>query len=192
MCIRHVCDVHNEFLMYICDVRIWWVSNVHILRIKCVCHWYLQFLSKCCDKPQSWHVVHHRCPPYNVLQQGSHGIKYGETSLIRHSMGPENNVGLGGCWTMECLLPYLCMVTVPHIMVGLKRMLDYIGVGLARFHCITFPSESGADFPLTQLAKIVSLNCILFKEAIGGNKLVKTVAATILVLGVGHVPMYIL
>ena len=27
------------------------------------------------------------------------------------------------------------MVTVPHIMVGLERMLDYKGVGLARFHC---------------------------------------------------------
>ena len=25
------------------------------------------------------------------------GIAYGETSLIRHSMGPENRVGLGGC-----------------------------------------------------------------------------------------------
>ena len=62
---------------------------------------------------------------------------YSETSLIRHSMGPENNVGLGGCWIMECLLPYLCMVTVPHIMVGLERMLDYRGVGLARFHCTT-------------------------------------------------------
>ena len=37
---------------------------------------------------------------------------------------------------MECLLPYLCMVTVPHIMVDLERMLDYRGVGLARFHCI--------------------------------------------------------
>ena len=49
-------------------------------------------------------------------------------------MGPENNVGLGGCWIMECLLPYLCMVTVPHIMVGLERMLDCRGVGLARFH----------------------------------------------------------
>ena len=32
---------------------------------------------------------------------------------------------------MECLLPYLCMVTVPHIMVGLERMLNY------RFHCNT-------------------------------------------------------
>ena len=38
---------------------------------------------------------------------------------------------------MECLLPYLCMVTVPHIMVGLERMLDYRGVGLARFHCMS-------------------------------------------------------
>ena len=50
-------------------------------------------------------------------------------------MGPENNVGLGSCWIMECLLPYLCMVTVPHIMVGLERMLDYRGVRLERFHC---------------------------------------------------------
>ena len=37
---------------------------------------------------------------------------------------------------MECLLPYLRMVTVPHIMVGLERMLDYKGVRLGRFHCI--------------------------------------------------------
>ena len=36
---------------------------------------------------------------------------------------------------MECLLPYLSMVTVPHIMVRLERMLDYRGVGLERFHC---------------------------------------------------------
>ena len=57
-------------------------------------------------------------------------VVYSETSLIRHSMGPENNIGLGCCWIMECLLPYLCMVTVPHIMVGLERMLDYRGVGL--------------------------------------------------------------
>ena len=39
---------------------------------------------------------------------------------------------------MECLLPYLSMVTVPHIMVGLERMLDYRGVGLERFHCIYY------------------------------------------------------
>ena len=37
---------------------------------------------------------------------------------------------------MECHLPYFCMVTVPHIMVGFERMLDYRGVGLVRFHCI--------------------------------------------------------
>ena len=36
---------------------------------------------------------------------------------------------------MECLLPYLCMVTALHIVVVLERMLDYRGVGLARFHC---------------------------------------------------------
>ena len=69
---------------------------------------------------------------HSCLQCASY---YSETSLIRHSMGPENNVGLGGCWIMECLSPYLCMVTVPHIMVGLERMLDYRGVGLVRFHC---------------------------------------------------------
>ena len=37
---------------------------------------------------------------------------------------------------MESLLPYLRMLTVPHIMVGLERMLDYRGVGLARFYCV--------------------------------------------------------
>ena len=36
---------------------------------------------------------------------------------------------------MECLLQYLYMVIIPHIMVGLERMLDYRGVGLVRFHC---------------------------------------------------------
>ena len=49
---------------------------------------------------------------------------------------------------MECLLPYLCMVTVPHIMVGLERMLDYRGVGLARFHCIESFSK-GMGLPLS-------------------------------------------
>ena len=38
---------------------------------------------------------------------------------------------------MECLLPYLCMVTVPHIMAGLERMLDYRDVRLTRFYCST-------------------------------------------------------
>ena len=32
-------------------------------------------------------------------------------------------------------LTYLCMVSVPHIMVGLERMLDYRDVGLERFPC---------------------------------------------------------
>ena len=36
---------------------------------------------------------------------------------------------------MESLIPYLCMVTVSHIMVRLEKMLDYGGVGLERFHC---------------------------------------------------------
>ena len=70
-----------------------------------------------------------------VLYTYTYVCTYSETSLIQHSMGPENNVGLGGCWIMECLLPYLSMVTVPHIMVGLERMLDYRGVRLERFHC---------------------------------------------------------
>ena len=48
---------------------------------------------------------------------------------------------------MECLLPYLCMVTVPHIMVRLERMLDYRGVRLARFHCI--------------MCVILYVNCVL-------------------------------
>ena len=50
-------------------------------------------------------------------------------------MGPKNDVGLGDCGIMECLFPSLCMVIVPHIMVGLERMLDYRGVRLVRFHC---------------------------------------------------------
>ena len=63
-------------------------------------------------------------------------------------MGPENNVGLGGCWIIECLLPYLCMVTVPHIMIGLERMLDYRGVGLARFHRIIYSPTMCMYYPL--------------------------------------------
>ena len=46
---------------------------------------------------------------------------------------------------MECLLPYLCMVTVPRIMVGLERMLDYRGVGLARFHCTMYHMDNVVD-----------------------------------------------
>ena len=44
---------------------------------------------------------------------------------------------------MECLLPYLSMVTVPHIMLRLERMLDYRGVGLERFYCTVKPDTFG-------------------------------------------------
>ena len=37
---------------------------------------------------------------------------------------------------MQCLLSYLCMVFVPHIMVRFERMLDDRGIGLAKFHSI--------------------------------------------------------
>ena len=63
-------------------------------------------------------------------------------------MGTENIVGLGGCWIMEFLLPYLCMATVPRIMVGLERMFDYRGVGRARFHCIIQSSPNHEVFNL--------------------------------------------
>ena len=89
---------------------------------------------------------------WKVLVDCVFSAMYCETSLIRHSMGPENNVGLGGCWIMKCLLPYyISMVSVPHIVVGLERMLDYRGVrlermldyrgvGLEKFHCIPNPN----------------------------------------------------
>ena len=48
---------------------------------------------------------------------------------------------------MKCLLPYLCMVTVPHIMVGLERMLDYRGVRLVRFHCNSYSIRPNLKFP---------------------------------------------
>ena len=41
-----------------------------------------------------------------------------------------------GCWIIQCFLVQSNMVTVPHNMVGLERMLDYRGVRLQRFHCI--------------------------------------------------------
>ena len=50
---------------------------------------------------------------------------YSETSLIRHSVGLDKSVGLGGCWITKGLLAYLNMVTVPHKMVVLERMSDY-------------------------------------------------------------------
>ena len=47
---------------------------------------------------------------------------------------------------MECLLQYVCMVTVPHIVVGLERILDYRGVRLARFHCTQKWGGEGGSF----------------------------------------------
>ena len=44
-----------------------------------------------------------------------------ETSLIRHSVGSESDVGLGSCRIMEGLLLYYRMVSVPHNTVGLER-----------------------------------------------------------------------
>ena len=61
-------------------------------------------------------------------------IMYGDCTSYNGQI--RENVGF-----MECLSPYLCMVTVPHIMVRLERMLDYRGVGLARFHCIDNPKS---------------------------------------------------
>ena len=105
---------------------------------------------------------------------------YSESSLIRHSMGPENNVGLGGCWIMDCLLPYFCMVTVPHIMVRLERMLDYRGVGLGRFHYIRRFShihirthmwmdiDTGEDFGVPKIcSKEIIILCALQRGAGG-------------------------
>ena len=37
---------------------------------------------------------------------------------------------------MECLLSYLCMVTIPHIMVGLEKMLDYRGFTVRMYVCM--------------------------------------------------------
>ena len=42
-----------------------------------------------------------------------------------------------GLWSAS-YYTYVRMVTVPYIMVGLERMLDYRGVGLERFHCIIY------------------------------------------------------
>ena len=51
---------------------------------------------------------------------------YSDTSLIQHSMRPENNVGLGGCRITEWLLPYFNIVTVPHEIDG--RIRENVGL----------------------------------------------------------------
>ena len=69
-------------------------------------------------------------------------------------MGLEESVRLGGCE-----ISILCMVTVPHKMVGLENMLDYRGVGLERFHCTyvhTYVLIMCSIVPgLTQLVRLV-------------------------------------
>ena len=62
-------------------------------------------------------------------------VQYSETSLIRHSMGPENNVGLGGCWIRR-LLDYGVSLTI----LTYGDCTSYNGrirenVGLERFRC---------------------------------------------------------
>ena len=51
---------------------------------------------------------------------------HSETSPNRHSMVVKN-VEVEGCRIMEGLLPNFNIMTVPHEMVGLERMLDYRG-----------------------------------------------------------------
>ena len=72
------------------------------------------------------HCEYSSCTTVRTWYMNMCTLQYSETSLIRHSMGPENNVGLGGCWIMECLLPYLCMVTVPHNYNG--RIREIVGL----------------------------------------------------------------
>ena len=45
-------------------------------------------------------------------------------------MGLKKNICLEGCLITQCEITYFNMVTVPHKMVGLERMLDYRGVGI--------------------------------------------------------------
>ena len=59
---------------------------------------------------------------------------------------------------MECLLPYLCMVTVPHIMVGIERMLSYRRVGLVRFYCM-YTTQQALIFEITNWTSQNGLNC---------------------------------
>ena len=65
--------------------------------------------------------------------------EYSETSLIRHSMGLETNIGLGGFWITEGLSAYFDMVTVLHQVVRLAEISDYRGAGLQRFHFMYLP-----------------------------------------------------
>ena len=66
---------------------------------------------------------------------------------------------------MECLLLYLCMVTVPYIMVGVERMSDYRGVRLARFHCTTYLMKlSHCTYTVQTLLRNVIISIIKYKN----------------------------
>ena len=52
---------------------------------------------------------------------------------------------------MECLLPYLCMMTVPHVLVRLEGMLDYRVVALERFYCTSVGDENCAMITQSQV-----------------------------------------
>ena len=76
---------------------------------------------------------------------------------------------------MESLLPYLCMVTVPHIMVRLERMLDYRGVGLERFHCTnlissgeilykSYPTSSESTSAFTHYSRFIFFHSVSVNE----------------------------
>ena len=98
-----------------------------------------------------------RVQTFGLLQRNrTLKLSYSETSLIRHSIGPESDVGLGGCWIIECLLPYLSIVTVPHIVVGLERMFYYRGVGLESFHCIKLHTHAPSAAYNRVPSKVVS------------------------------------
>ena len=81
---------------------------------------------------------------------------------------------------MECLLPYFCMVTVPHMMVGLERMLEYRGVGLARFHFIQWsPLKSHLDHIRRVYIYAYKLQTLRFATSLCGT-------ANTELLAVGH------
>ena len=121
-----------------------------------------------------------------LLQYVEQTHLYSETSLIRHSMGPENNVGLGGCWIMECLLPYLCMVTVPHIMVGLERMLDYRGIGLpsCAWHSCKISRRCCLQIPVMNLLLSFHRALIRMLPSLLLDRLSRTLSRTVSTTGI--------
>ena len=91
---------------------------------------------------------------------------------------------------MECLLPYtyVCMVTVPHTMVRLERMLDYRGVGLARFHC----SENLYNQDQDGRSSILHSLLWLAQDFLDGALLICNLSNTLLLISIGKNGIYIL